>query len=262
MRRLTKLKLGLFSAILLLSLSGHAKETIRLTNGEWLPFLSESLEHNGILSHIVSEAFDQVGIEVEYGFFPWKRAMYVAQQEEWEGSIGWVKTPERLENFYFSESIYHNTTVFFSLKETGFDWYPSEKLAGQTIGVLEGTFIEGEMKKLKESGVDLTYQPVTTDLQNFKKLKTGRIDALMTNKQVGLYIINNDFPAESESEFSIHPNPYNSSDLHLILDRTSSQGKEHIEKFNQGLMKLKKSGRLQQMWEDFRLGKYGTIVNK
>ncbi len=51
----------------------RAAETIRLTNGEWQPYLSKDAPHHGFASHIVTEAFALVGVEVEYGFFPWKR---------------------------------------------------------------------------------------------------------------------------------------------------------------------------------------------
>ena len=48
-------------------------EKITLANGEWAPYLSKGLKHSGYMSHIVSEAFAEEGIEVEYVFLPWKR---------------------------------------------------------------------------------------------------------------------------------------------------------------------------------------------
>ncbi len=48
--------------------SAQTQETIRLTNGEYQPTLSENVPHYGFATHIVTEAFALVGFDVEYGF--------------------------------------------------------------------------------------------------------------------------------------------------------------------------------------------------
>jgi polar amino acid transport system substrate-binding protein len=55
----------------------QAQDTIRLTNGDWQPLMSENGPHHGIASHVVTEGFALV--EVEYGFSPWKRAKKLAR---------------------------------------------------------------------------------------------------------------------------------------------------------------------------------------
>ncbi len=57
--------------------AAQTSKTIRLTNGEWQPYLSKDTPHRGFASHIVIEAFALVGVEVEYGFFPWKRSFKI-----------------------------------------------------------------------------------------------------------------------------------------------------------------------------------------
>jgi polar amino acid transport system substrate-binding protein len=52
----------------------QTRDTIRLTNGDWQPFMSENGPHHGIASHVITEGFARAGVEVEYGFSPWKRA--------------------------------------------------------------------------------------------------------------------------------------------------------------------------------------------
>jgi len=47
-----------------------AGETIRLANGEWVPYQSKSLKHCGAVSRIVTKAFASEGITVEYEYFP------------------------------------------------------------------------------------------------------------------------------------------------------------------------------------------------
>ncbi len=57
-----------------------ATDVIRITNGEWAPYLSNKLPNKGFASHIVREAFAAVEIEVKYGFFPWKRSYKLAKE--------------------------------------------------------------------------------------------------------------------------------------------------------------------------------------
>ncbi|MEE9297196.1 MAG: amino acid ABC transporter substrate-binding protein, partial [Phycisphaerae bacterium] len=65
--------------------AAQTSKTIRLTNGEWQPYLSKDSPHHGFASHIVTEAFALVGVEVEYGFFPWKRSFKLAKEGTWDG---------------------------------------------------------------------------------------------------------------------------------------------------------------------------------
>jgi polar amino acid transport system substrate-binding protein len=80
--------------ILFFSPSLFAKDIIRITNGEWPPYLSKVLPHNGFASHLVKEVFAAVHVEVLYGFFPWKRSYRYAKEGKgvsnsdiWNGSI-------------------------------------------------------------------------------------------------------------------------------------------------------------------------------
>ena len=52
------------------SSSVFAGEEIRITLGEWSPFISKELPHYGIVPHIISEIFNEAGVNVQYGFFP------------------------------------------------------------------------------------------------------------------------------------------------------------------------------------------------
>ena len=71
-------KLVLALLFLLLPFSALSKEqVIRLANGEWPPYTSKDLPNYGLGSQIVSEAFAEVGIKVEYGFFPMEALLLV-----------------------------------------------------------------------------------------------------------------------------------------------------------------------------------------
>lgn len=79
------MRLLLLLCILLLA-SASTAESVRLTNGEWPPYLGENLPHQGVASRIAAEAFALRGIEVQWEFHPWARSLKMASQGERDGS--------------------------------------------------------------------------------------------------------------------------------------------------------------------------------
>ncbi len=51
---------------------------VRLATLEWPPYTSQSLPDGGLTGHIVKRAFAEAGLEVEFDFYPWQRAVRLA----------------------------------------------------------------------------------------------------------------------------------------------------------------------------------------
>lgn len=103
-------------------------EEIRITNGEWAPFVSKKLPHYGLTSHIVTEAYAKVGIKVKYGFFPWARVIDYVKRGEWDSTLPWIRNEEREQIFHFSVPILAQEEVLFHLKNRPFPWSTLECL--------------------------------------------------------------------------------------------------------------------------------------
>ncbi|MCP4670256.1 MAG: amino acid ABC transporter substrate-binding protein [Desulfobacula sp.] len=233
-----------------------ANDNVRLTSGEWEPFISEKLKHYGIFSHIATEAFNSVGVKVEYGFFPWKRSLVLVEQGKWDGSIGWAKSPEREDKCYFGKSLYEASYVFFHLKNTEFDWQNEDDLQGIKAGVTRGYVDEEWFKTMKKAGKKVIYEAVTTDLMNFKKLLAGRFQIFATQKDVGLACIQKNILPEEAKKITYHPKLIRTTPLYGLFSRKTEKGEKFMKLFNQGIINLKESGRYEQMWQDFREGRY------
>ncbi len=80
-----KKRILFISVLFFFSTLSHAETTIRLTNGEWEPCMGEHCPHYGLSSHIVTEAFKLVGINVKWSFFPWKRLENTTNKRRNEG---------------------------------------------------------------------------------------------------------------------------------------------------------------------------------
>jgi len=232
-------------------------KTIRITNGEWVPYMSEQLPQYGLISRIVTEAFKLEDIDVEWGFFPWQRAYYNAQNSgDWDASCCWWPTSEiKSDGFLISNPVGSNTTVFFYLNGLDFDWSTLEDLANYRVGTALGYKYGDELDRMIEEG-KITTDVAKTDKGNFRKLLEGRIDVYPTDLAVGVACIEECFSAEEARRFRYHSKSLDTTTLNLIISQKSENAEWFMEKFNSGLNKLKDSGRFDEMTNELMKGKY------
>ncbi len=231
-------------------------DTIRITNGEWEPFMSEYSYQYGINSHVVSESYKLEGIKIIWGFFPWSRAYMNANlSEEWDASATWWPSEETQEAFLISDPVSTTSFVFFYLKNRKFDWKSLDDLKGLRIGgTLEYDYGKEFMKAIDEKRIYVDYVP--RDEQNYKKMLLNRIDIFPNDPVVGYAQIRNSLPPEQAKLFTHHPKEFEKSTLHLIISKKCRNGSFLLKKFNSGFRKLKKNGRFKQMLKDLENGKY------
>lgn len=233
-----------------LCLGGHGvaadKPTIRITNGEWVPYLGQTLPDYGLVSHIITESFAMSGISVEYGFFPWTRSLLMAQGGEWDATAVWFKTPEREEAFLFSDPVITSTYTFFHLKEFPFRWKTLEDLRGLKIGGTRN-YAYGEAFLAAAQSRLISVDWAMSDETNFRKLLGKRIQVFPTDRIVGYEMISRTFPREVAEKFTDDPLPLKVDFLYLLFSKQVPKNKEMVVLFNQGLANLKRSGRYDQL---------------
>lgn len=245
-----------FLAIFVISISGTGfADTVRITNGEWPPYLSENLKYYGVASRIVTEAFTLEGIKVEYGFFPWNRALLLAQKGKWDGSAVWAYSEDRNRDFYFSEPVIESKWFFFHLKTTEFSWEKLDDLKKFKIGGTLGYIYNKKLDAAEKEGKIKIFR-VPKDEQNFEKLARGRIDVFPVDIDVGYQILNNLFSEEKVKLFTHYPRPVKDTTFSLILSRAVKHNENMLKKFNKGLKQLKANGKVDQFLKESRQGKY------
>ncbi len=233
----------------------HAQTTIHITIGEWEPYLSSQSYEYGLVSHIVKEAFKLEGIEVKWGFFPWKRAYEMAKEgDEWQASAIWWPTKEILKEFLTSDPVLNTSLVFFHLKSHDFQWKTINDLKGLTVGLTRGYGYGDELLKAQKDNIIIT-ETVTTDEQNFMKMLSGRIDIFPNEKIVGYAQLRNTLKADSLL-FTHHPQEFKVRTLHFIISKKAKNAKTFLKKFNSGLKKLHDSGQYKKMMGALKKGKY------
>ena len=228
------------------STSAHANETLRLTTGKWQPYTSKEAPHEGVASQIVREAFALVDVQVEYGFFPWKRAMKLARDGKWDGTIIWYDTEERRANFFYSDPVAFATNSFFHLKSYQFSWSKFEDLAEIRVGgTLEYSYGQA-FDDAEKAGVFTTHRAISDEVGLTNLLK-GRIDVFPGETLVTHHQIRDTFSDEDAALFTHHAKHISELSLHLLLSRKAAGMQQIRDRFNEGLKMLKQSGRYDQI---------------
>ena len=222
-----------------------AAESVRLTNGEWPPYLGEQLPHKGVASRIVAEAFALQGIDVAWEFHPWARSLQLAERGQRAGSAVWLHSNEREEKFFISDPVVESGYYLFHRKGYSFDWKQVSDLQGRRLAGTRG-YDYGEAFQQAEASGQLRVNRVTSDETAFRQLIAGRVDLFPMDKVVGFDMLHQHFTAAERAQLSFHPKPLRSDSLHLLLSREVAGNAELLERFNLGLAQLRESGKVAQ----------------
>jgi len=235
-----------FLAAIILSIlinPAKAQESISIATGEWSPFVSESLSHGGFMSRIVTEAFALEGIAVKWGFFPWARAMLYAKNGKWHATSAWAINESREKDFWYSDPIVVDRTVFFHRKDKIVQWQEMDDLQDLKVGTTTSYYYGEAFNNALLSGL-LLVEEVPVEEMNFKKLQRGKIDILPSNLYVGYSIIKKLFTTEVTEQITHSPVTLTAQPLRLLFSKKIAENRYFLNKFNAGLKKLKLSGKI------------------
>ncbi len=226
-------------------------QTVRISTGEWAPYVSESMEHYGIAPQIITAAFGKVGIKTEYQFFPWTRAMKEAEDQKVDLTGIWYFNDERSKKFHYSDDLVSSANIFFYNKENPFNWANFESFPKSKIGVTRGYSYSAQFDSAAEAGL-VNVEKTGSDELNFRKLLRGRIDAFVMAELVGYDMLKTKFESSEREKLGVHPVKVSSAPLHLLSEKNNAKGRAFIKLFNKGLEMLEQSGELDAILASYR----------
>ena len=86
-----------------LTTSGLAQESVKIGSLEWEPYIGPNMHNNGYVAEIVVEAFKRVDYKVDILFFPWARALKMAEYGELDAVFPEYYDENRNNKFVFSD---------------------------------------------------------------------------------------------------------------------------------------------------------------
>ncbi|MCG9680573.1 transporter substrate-binding domain-containing protein [Vibrio sp. Isolate24] len=210
-------------------------KTVRITAGEWPPFIGQNLEGYGVVAQTITQAFALQGYKVTYTFYPWARAYEKAQSGEFDATAVWMFDDERTQHFYYSKPVSQEQFVFFHHKDLDFEWSEIEDLKGYKLGGGLGYSYGPELDALIESK-GVTMSRVNSPSQNLLRLNHHRIEVYPEERQIGLYNLSQQ-TKDVQNNITYHPKPFLNNDGFVMFSKQSPRGKELLAIFNQGLLK-------------------------
>jgi len=228
--------------------------TIKISAGEWPPFLSDSLPHKGVVAHLIRDIFHEAGINVNFTFLPWSRAYHDTLNDKYAATAVWMHNPDRTSDYLYSDAVLSERFVFFYNKKSSFNWQQLADLKGLLLGGGLGYSYGPKFDKALARG-DFYLSRVNSTEQNFKRLALGRIDAFAEEQSVGYYTLNQQRP-ELAKTITHHPKTLLINNSFLLFPKNNPESEKLLTAFNKQLVKFRQSGRYQRYFKYLEQGDY------
>ncbi|GAA0771642.1 transporter substrate-binding domain-containing protein [Roseibium denhamense] len=226
--------------------TADAPTKIRLTNGEWAPYQSKDLPNYGAASELVTAAFNAAGIEVEYGFFPWNRAMMLVERGAWDGSFMWVLTPERDRLYLASDPLFTLREVVFYSRDNPISAQKPEDLKGKVMGALDSSAFGRQFAPFVDDN-SIIVSRVPNNQQLFQMLVMGRVDFVPELETSGYEAILEHLSEQQRKRIGHLESMTYPWSYHLLISRQIDDGPYFIDAFNRGMAIIRDNGEFERI---------------
>lgn len=152
------------------------------TNASELKFLSADFppytfqtekDGAGVVYDVLMEVARRLGYKNKVNFLPWARARFEAENNPDIVIIPLARTAERENKYTWLIHVLNDPYVLVALKTSTANISSIKSAKNLRIGILSGSVADVLLHKLGFTNLE----PASSDVQNLKKLKLGRIDA-------------------------------------------------------------------------------------
>ncbi len=228
------------------------KLKINLTAQYYPPYINGE-NNDAFLTKIVLTAFKLGNVDVSQSEVPNNRAISGVTQGLYEGSYGWGYTEERASKLLYSNKpIYSLRIVFFQRVNELYNWEKLNDLHAYTLGAVQGNFYSDEFTRLQNRG-ELIVDYAPSDVSNFRKLLSGRVDLLPIDLDTGNYILQKHFRVEERHKLIAQVKPLSVVPVYVVTNKNLPQAKELMQRFDLGFQQLSESGQLAKIIETYKL---------
>jgi polar amino acid transport system substrate-binding protein len=250
----------IFSLVfVLMAFNGSAfaaeSNVVRITTGEWVPYVSKAYKHYGGLGQLVEEIYKRAGLKVQITFFPWVRGHQVLKDGLWNAGMPYYCSQARLKVFYCSDPIMNGKLVFFHRTRFHFEWKTMQDLKDLNVGATLGYFYGKPFEKAEKEGIFHVFR-LPDDKANFENLMRGRTQLFPQDELVGNAMIRNIFPKSDWDKITHSSKPLHTRSLHLVFPRINKRSEKLLAIFNKGLQEMRASGELEGYLKAMRSGVY------
>lgn len=217
---------------------GMELAAVQLHSGEWPPYSSAQLPGYGISSAVVGAALRAVGHRLDVRFYPWRRAIALAQTAP--GVAGYYPEYDAAsvqQHFLLSDPFGRSPIGFVERTSHPLAWQRLEDLWPYRVGVVAGYVNTDEFDR----HVREQRQPVDVaadDRQNLLKLAAGRVRLALIDERVFQHLLRFDPQIRALAPvLRFNARMLESKPLHVCF-RADREGERLRKLFNEGLKKI------------------------
>ncbi|MCE9688236.1 transporter substrate-binding domain-containing protein [Shewanella sp. AS16] len=163
-------------------------EVLHLTSLHWPPYSSQNLANQGAAVAVVRAAVEAMGHELEVDFYPWSRAIKLANMPNAQ-YVGYF--PEygfKTDKYLFSSSLGSSPLGLVEQKLHPISWVQLRDLNQYTLGVVRDYVNTEELDAMISAGVQKV-EFSSSDEHNVRKVAAARVDAAVIDVHVLNYIL-------------------------------------------------------------------------
>jgi polar amino acid transport system substrate-binding protein len=203
---------------------------------------------DGLYPKLLEAIFTRIGIKVEIQALPWEEALKAGR--EGSAAVGGIyKNNARLEIYDFSEPLFEERLAVYVKKGETFHLTRLSDLQGKTIGLNRGWSYGNEFDTAREK-YRFTVEEENSNLQNFKKLVSGKIDCLIADQVAASQIIRQE---HWNKQIERLDKPAAVTQAYLAFTKRLKK-QDLLQRFNQALADMKKDGSYDNLVQAFAAG--------
>lgn len=215
------------------------RQTVRLMANASPPYIDENLPERGLVAELLQHVFARTNYNAELEIVSWSRAMEGVRIGLYDALAAVWYTPERAQEFIFSEPYLGSKLILLKLRTDHADYYQLQDLKGKRLGV-QVDFAYGIDL---ESVTGLRLLPQNYVIQNLLDLLNGKVDFVIGDQRtIALQL--REYLAPRLHEFEVVPIELPGRDRHVAATRAAAGGEKMIAAFNSALAQAKADGSL------------------
>lgn len=243
-----------FCLLLLLSVSAGA-ETISVRADIWPPYNGDPKEaKTGYMIEVLREIYGPAGNKIDYRLMSWDDSLASVRKGQFNAVVGASK--DDAPDFVFpQESFGKSTNTFFAQSKSKWVYSGIPSLSQVKLGVIEdyaySEEIDSYVKANKGGSKIFVGRGEEALAQLITKLEAGSIDVVVEDVSVMLFAM---------MKLGIPPGqikavgfPNGSQNIYVAFSPKSPFSKAYAQQFDEGIRKLRESGKLQQILKRYNL---------
>lgn len=253
----------LLSLCLLLLLSVNAgAETITIRADTWPPFNGDPKDAKvGYMIEVLQEIYAPLDDKIDYQLMSWDDSLASVRNGKFNAVVGASK--DDAPDFVFPREAFGSSkNTFFALNKSPWVYDGIPSLAKIRLGVIEDYAYSDELDNyIKTNKTNKTGKVVVSRGEEalallINKLQSGKVDVVVEDASVMLFAL---------MKLGIPPGqikavgfPNDSQDIFVAFSPLIPASKKHAQQFDEGIRKLRASGKLKQILSRYNLSDWNN----